>query len=217
MSADVLTVGSSTTSVSSGKWHHVLVSSTGGELTVTLDGTITRTVTASAGSLTLGAAAGGLVDEVKLFGTAMTFEAYAAAALLTKEYLPTTTAAMVLRFTNTNTPDCLVNSVNGATACGLGLTLAAASAPWEPTLIYTVDGRTFSPTDLYSSARGATETWTITGFNLAPSAWLNCEFGAATEATTGYGAGAFPSTASDMEAYPLYALDGSASFAATTI
>ena len=217
MSVGVLTVGSSTASVSSGKWHHVLVSSTGGALTVTMDGTVTRTVTAAAGSLTLGAAAGCLVDEVKLFGTAMTFEAYAAAALLTKEYLPTTTAAMVLRFTNTATPDCLVNSVNGATACGLGLTLAAASAPWEPTLIYTVDGREFTPTDLYSSARGATETWTITGFNLAPSAWLNCEFGTATEVTTGYGAGAFPSTASDMQAYPLYALDGSASFAATTI
>jgi hypothetical protein len=218
MTPSALAVGGSTVGVAAGKWHHVLVSSAGGELTVTLDGATSRSVTAAAGSLTLGLAAGCLLDEVKLFASPMTFGAFAAASLLTKEFIPATTAALVLRFQNTATPECLVNAVNGATVCGLALTLAAASSPWEPTLMYAVDGRPFSRTALYASARGGSETWTITGFNLAPSAWLNCDFGEQAVAATGYGdAGAFPSTGSDMAAYPLFTVDAAASFPATVI
>ena len=167
-------------------WHHVLVlvetKITGTQVTVFLDGEVLYGPNISALDQPvpnmLGAYFIGNVDELKLFK-----DPPAPANVLDRAFLREPEGAPLLwdyfRF-NSDFSNSATSGNGMAVSCTGTCQFVASQAPWEPSILYTVNGRPASEMG-WSSMKGGEEI-EVTGYNLAPSHFLTCSWGEATPA-----------------------------------
>lgn len=167
-------------------WHHVMVKvisrSDGIKVSVYLDGDIMYGTAVSQLSTPVPGVIGsgfiGNIDEVKIFK-----DPPAHGAELQRAFSREPEGAPLLwnyyRF-NSDFSSFAADGNRLPAVCRGGLatscTFQASEAPWEPSILYTINGRPASAMG-FSSMKG-NETIEVTGYNLAPSAFLTCTWGA---------------------------------------
>ena len=191
--------------VTVGEWHHVAIvivgATTGGAISFYVDGKATAimddtfmTTTEAPARLEFGGPSlggfVGLVDEIKIWSKAIALDDFAkqpAGAMFSRDPgVGIISSGLVgyYRFNRGLVMELNPTSVNHTATLNLGavLTLTPGPVPWEPALVYAVDGvetaAQAASTKIKSIANGGgAAAIAVTGFNFAPSQWLKCAWG----------------------------------------
>ncbi|KAK3247765.1 hypothetical protein CYMTET_42744 [Cymbomonas tetramitiformis] len=162
-------------------WYHIYMTVDAGSAQLYRDGVAFVAQTeAPFLPLTLGNMTGAsLIDEIKVFDGVISMTDFLAQYMGTKEYIPNTSCVLYLRFTNLYDTSVLVNEVNSATqAVSPSLNLVSTAVPWEPTIVYSVNGQSVGSLGVPTIAvlYGEDTSLTVEGFNFARTEQLACLF-----------------------------------------
>lgn len=122
----------------------------------------------------------GYIDEVKMVDTQLLDMSKA----FTREPAGAPGLVTYYRFNGDlkNSADGTDGNKGGDATCN-GCTFVPTTAPWEASIVYTVDGKPLADSEVVMSMEGGTQI-SLTGYNFANSAFLECSVGERTEANT---------------------------------
>ena len=164
------------TSTSLNEWHHIAISIDNGRTRAFID---TQTIVdvdmpnieGGYALQSVGNKFKGKIDEFKVFSTALEPEEVVAAAF--KREVDMSGMSGYYRF-NQNFLDFTGNTTISVIGKS-NAQFASVGAPWEPVSVYSVSGVPVEVADPLTDVYGG-EPLKLTGFNFAPSQWLNCSF-----------------------------------------